>query len=70
MPSFEIPTDIFIILKVFDKSPGESNTERQVKLSADISKNLKIKGEGEFKRVLIKLMNQNLSKGKNLHESS
>ena len=38
MPSFELPAGIFKSLKTFDEHLGESNTERQVKISAGISK--------------------------------
>ena len=36
--SFEMLADIISVLKVFDELLGKSNTERQVKISAGISK--------------------------------
>ena len=67
----------FWVLTVIDEPLTKSNTERRVKISAGITK------EGAYLTiyllsihkiwcadVLIKLMNQNFSKSKNLHDSS
>ena len=39
VPSFEIPADIFEVLKVFEEPLGESNTERRVKYRPVFQKN-------------------------------